>query len=123
VKLNTDLIGIRIQLTRWGRLCRALGIGYPNMATMERARIGRGGLIDGPTLPPDLAEIDYEVTVLEPDYRIILVEHYTKSGGWREHSFRLGLCKSDYYDRKESAETCLNTSLKLRNRFQMLRAS
>lgn len=114
--VDTSLIGIRIQLTRWGRICRALGIGYPSMAATEKARIGRGGAFDGPSLPPDLAEIDYEVTVAPAEHKRILIEVYTKSGAWREHALRLGLGKDAYYDSRKRAEVYLNARLGQPNR-------
>jgi hypothetical protein len=123
MKVNRKLIWIRIQLTAWGRLCRALGIGYPNMATTERARIGRGGSFDGISLPDHLAEIDYEVAVAPVEHKIVLIEAYTKSGHWTEHALRLGIGKDAYYNRKESAEMYLNTQMMDANRTHMLRAS
>jgi hypothetical protein len=123
MKINRELIWIRIQLTAWGRLCRAMGIGYPHMSTTERARVGRGGVSDGPSLPDDLAEIDYEVAVAPIEHKIILIEAYTKGGHWTEHAVRLGMNKDKYYSRKESAELYLNTQVMGANRMDMLRAS
>lgn len=123
MKVKHELIWIRIQLTAWGRLCRALGIGYPNMATMEKARIGRGGMSDGPSLPDDLAEIDYEIAVAPIEHKTVLIEAYTKSGNWRDHCVRLQLGKDAYFNRKESAEVYLNAQVMEPNRIHMLRAS
>lgn len=119
---------LRQQLALWGRLCRAVGPGYPTMSTTERARIGRGGVFDGPYLPDDLAELDHEVARSPAPYRLILVEHYTKDGGWREHIARLRmagivLSVDAYYRRKKTAEVYLNTRLRGANERLILRAS
>jgi hypothetical protein len=114
--IDTNLIGIRIQLTRWGRICRALGIGYPSMAATEKARIGRGGSFNGPSLPPDLEEIDHEVTIAPIEHKRVIIEVYTKTGTWREHALRLGFGKDLYYDSRKRAEVYLNSQLCKPNR-------
>lgn len=114
--IDTNLIGIRIQLTRWGRISRALGIGYPTMAATEKARVGRGGSFNGPSLPPDLAEIDYEVTISPFEHKRVIIEVYTKSGAWREHALRLGMGRDMYYDSRKRAEVYLNSRLCQPNR-------
>ena len=68
-----DLHWIRLKLYQWGRLCRAIGTGYPTMAATERARVGRGGAFDGPSLPQDLAEVDSVVAISPPQHKLILV--------------------------------------------------
>src|SRR5690242_20355740 len=99
--IERELIWIRLKLTQWGRVCRVLGIGYPTMSATEKARIGRGGSFGGPSLPPDLEEIDHEIAVAPAEHKIVLVEVYTKSGGWRDHAVRLALGKDAYFDRKK----------------------
>ena len=101
---DPDLCSIRIRLTAWGRLCRAVGIGYPTMAATERARIGRGGAFDGPYLPDDLAALDLAVARSEPHHKLIIVECYTKRGDWAEHAARLRLSKPTFFRRKNIAE-------------------
>jgi hypothetical protein len=101
---ETDLCDIRRRLTMWGRLCRAVGIGYPTMSATERARVGRGGSFDGPTLPDDLAAIDVAVARVEPHHKLILVECYTKYGDWQDHAARLQLTKPTFFRRKNLAE-------------------
>jgi len=113
--LCNDLYWIRMRLTAWGRLCRAVGIGYPNMAATERARVGRGGSFDGPSLPDDLAEIDVEVARSPPQHKLILVEVYTKDAHWRDHAARLRLSADSYFRRKKTAEVYLNTRLRSAN--------
>jgi hypothetical protein len=102
---------LRRQLSLWGRLCRAVGVGYPTMSTTERARIGRGGSFDGPSLPDDIAEIDALVARIPPQHKLILVEAYTKSGEWYDHAARLQLSKDAYFRRKKTAEVYLNAAL------------
>jgi hypothetical protein len=109
-----DLGYLRRQLSLWGRLCCAMGGGYPTMAATERARIGRGGVFDGPKLPDDIAELDVLVSRSPPQHKLILVEHYTKSGGWKDHAARLRLEKDAYFRRKKTAEVYLNTILMVR---------
>lgn len=123
IDLSTELSWIRIKLTQWGRISRAVGIGYPTMAATEKARIGRGGSFGGPSLPPDLEAIDIAVTRAPTDYRIVLVEHYTKRGDWREHAARLGWGEATYFRRKKTAEVYLNTQVTSANGMSTLRAS
>lgn len=106
-----ELYWIRIKLAQWGRICRATGIGYPNMAATEKARIGRGGLFER-ALPEDLAEIDLAVTRSPPQHKRILVECYTKDAHWRDHAARLQLSTDAYFRQKKKAEVYLNTSLR-----------
>lgn len=103
-----ELHWIRIKLTDWGRRSRAIGIGYPTMAVTEKARIGRGGSFDGPSLPDDLMEIDAAVSRSPPQHKLILVECYTKDAHWREHAARLRLSADAYFRRKKKAEVYLN---------------
>lgn len=107
----TELFWLRRKLTQWGRLCRALGVGYPTMAATEKAARGRGGAFDGPSLPDDLAIIDLCVARCPPQHKLILVECYTKAGDYREHSARLRLSVDAWYRRKNKAEVFLNTQL------------
>jgi hypothetical protein len=105
----SDLHDIRIKLTLWGRLCRAIGIGYPTMSSHEKARVGRGGLFDGPNLPQDIAELDVVIARSPPQHKLMLVEVYTKSGDYRDHAARLNLSVDAFYRRKKRAEVYLNT--------------
>lgn len=105
----TNLNTLRGYLTLWGRLCRVVGPGYPTMAATERARIGRGGVFDGPYLPDDIAELDAHVARCPPQHKLILVECYTKSGDYRDHAARLRLSIDAWYRRRKSAEVFLNT--------------
>jgi hypothetical protein len=109
----TDLAYLRRQLSLWGRLCRAVGIGYPTMAATEKARVGRGGAFDGPTLPDDIAEIDVCVARSPPQHKLVLVECYTKDGDYRDHAARLRLSVDSYYRRRKRAEVYLNTALRV----------
>lgn len=118
-----DLHDIRIRLTLWGRLCRAIGIGYPTMAATERARIGRGGAFDGPSLPNDIAELDVCIARCPPHHKLMLVEVYTKTGDYRDHAARLRISVDAYYRRKKRAEVYLNTLWRGANGLDMLRAS
>ena len=106
----SDLHFIRMQLSLWGRLCRAMGLGYPTMAATEKARIGRGGVFNGPSLPDDIAELDGLIARSPPQHKLIIVEAYTKGGDYRDHAARLRLSVDAYYRRKKSAEVYLNTS-------------
>jgi hypothetical protein len=108
---EAELCWIKAKLTQWGRRCRALGLGYPGMSATEKARIGRGGSFDGPCLPPDLEEIDHAVTVSPRDYRIVLIERYTKHGNAQIHAARLLIAESTYFARLKSAERHINNSL------------
>ncbi len=118
-----ELHYLRRQLAMWGRLCRAVGIGYPTMSAETRAICGRGGRFDGPTLPDDLAEIDLHVARSPPQHKLIIVEAYTKDGDWRDHAARLRLSVDAYYRRKNKAEVYLNGQLRTANGSMMLRAS
>lgn len=108
---EAELCWIRAKLSLWGRRCRAIGLGYPSMAATEKARIGRGGSFSGPSLPPDLEEIDYAVTTSPRDYRIVLIERYTKHGTAHVHAARLLIAESTYFARLKSAERHINESL------------
>ena len=102
--MATDLTWIRRQLYAWGVINRVRGIGYPTMAATEKARVGRGGLFDGPSLPPDLAEIDWAVRQLEPTHKRIIAECYTHYGTHRDHMIRLRLPERTYFHCKKTAE-------------------
>lgn len=110
-----ELHWIRIKLNEWGRRSRAVGIGYPTMAATEKARVGRGGAFNGPSLPPDLEEIDAAVSRADPQHRLILVECYTKGGQWRDHAARLRLSADSYFRRKKKAELVLYLTLRRAN--------
>jgi hypothetical protein len=107
-----ELYWLRLKLGQWGRRCRAIGLGYPTMSSHEQARIGRGGAFTGPTLPPDLEEIDYAVTISPPNHKMIIVECYTKEGTRHEHAARLYLSEAAFYARKKKAEVFLYQMLK-----------
>jgi hypothetical protein len=100
-----NLAWIRIKLCEWGLRNRARGVGYPTMATTEKARVGRGGSYAEPSLPPDLEEIDHAVTRLEPQHRMIIAECYTHRGTHEDHWIRLRMSESTYFRRKKLAET------------------
>jgi hypothetical protein len=106
-----ELYWIRLKLSQWGRMCRAIGIGYPTMASHERARSGRGGAFER-ALPQDIAEIDVCIARSPPQHKLILVECYTKDAHWREHAARLSLSVDAYYRRKKTAELYLNSQLR-----------
>jgi hypothetical protein len=114
---NNELYALRRQLTLWGRLCRAMGQGYPTMASHEKARIGRGGAFDGPNL------LDVWVSRCPPQHKLIIVETYTKGGDYRDHAARLQLSVDAFYRRRKRAEVYLNTLWKRANESVMLRAS
>ena len=126
---SDSLHDLRNRLRLWGLICRRMGVGYSSMSSHEKARIGRGGVFEGPNLPPDLVEIDAEVSRCPPQHRLMLVECYTKNGDWKDHIARLRhhriiiLSVSAYYRRKNSAEVYLNTRLTSGSDFHMLRAS
>ena|SRR6188474_909871 len=104
----SNLYEIRARLTLWGRISRAIGIGYPTMAATEKARIGRGGSFGGPSLPDDLAELDVLVSRCPPQHKLILVETYTKGGNYLDHAARLRITVNAYYGRRKRAEVYLN---------------
>lgn len=104
MSLSTDLAWIRRQLYHWGVRNRVRGIGYPTMATTEQARIGRGGAFDGPSLPPDLLEVDWAVRQLERPHKAIITECYTHYGTHRDHMIRLHLPERTYFHCKKTAE-------------------
>ncbi len=107
--MNNELYDLRRHLTLWGRLSRAIGIGYPTMAATEKARIGRGGAFNEVRLPDDIAELDALVSRLPPQHKLIVVEVYTKGGDYRDHAARLRLSVDAFYRRRKSAEVHLNT--------------
>lgn len=119
----SDLIHLRQYLTLWGRLCRAMGPGYPTMSSHEKARVGRGGAFDGPNLPDDIAELDSQVARCPPQHKLILVECYTKSGDYLDHAARLRLSVDAWYRRRKSAEVYLNSLWTGANGNRTLRAS
>jgi hypothetical protein len=101
---NIDLSWIRRQLYQWGVRNRVRGIGYPTMSASEQARRGRGGVFEGPSLPPDLEEIDCAVRQLEPAHKAIIAECYTHYGTHRDHMIRLRLPERTYFRCKKTAE-------------------
>ncbi len=110
----SDLYWIRLKLYQWGRLCRAMGQGYPTMSTTERARVGRGGAFEA-ELPDDLAEVDSVIAISPPQHKLILVECYTKHGDYKDHAARLRLSIDAYYRRKNLAEKHVYWSLRTAN--------
>jgi hypothetical protein len=100
-----DLHWVRRQLYYWGLRNRVQGIGYPSMATTEKARVGRGGAPDGPYLPQDLIEVDLAVRKLKPGHKEIIAECYTHGGTHSDHMIRLRLPERTYFARKKSAES------------------
>jgi len=110
-----ELFDLRRRLTLWGRLCCAVGIGYPTMSSHEKARVGRGGVFNGPSLPEDLLAIDVAVSRAPPQHKLILVEVYTKGGHWSDHAARLRLSADSYFRRKKRAEVYLNSLLNSAN--------
>jgi hypothetical protein len=109
-----ELYWIRLKLCQWGRMSRAIGVGYPSMASHEKARVGRGGVFER-ELPQDIAEIDVAIARSPPQHKLILVECYTKEAHWREHAARLSLSVDSYFRRKKKAEVYLNTVLRTAN--------
>lgn len=91
------------KLNEWGRVVRDKGIGYPSMAAIEKAIFGRGGAYLF-SLPPDLEVIDNAVARSPVDFKVILIEHYTKDGHYMEKAAHLGISRSTYFARKASAE-------------------
>lgn len=81
------------------------------MASHERARIGRGGLYTGPSLPDDLLTIDQAVMQAPPHHKRMIVEVYTKFGRSADHAARLGLSVRDYWRRKTRAEEYVSRRL------------
>jgi hypothetical protein len=110
-----DLDYLRSRLKLWGRICSALGIGFPSMAATERARIGRGGVFDGPNIPDFLADVDHAVSVAPPQHKLVIVETYTKNGNYRDHAARMQISVDAYYRRRNKAEVYLNTALSCAN--------
>lgn len=108
-----DLCWTRAKLGQWGSRCRVLGLGYPSMSTTERARIGRGGRYTGPSLPPDLEDIDQVIARGPAHHRKVLVEAYTKRGSGRKHAARLGFSVRDYWRRKTKAEEYVSRRLQV----------
>lgn len=110
---TSELHDLRRCLTLWGRLGRAIGIGYPTMAATEKARIGRGGSFDGPSLPDDIAELDALISRSPPQHKLIIVETYTKSGNYEDHAARLRISVDAFFRRRKTAEVYLNTHWRL----------
>ena len=100
-----DLTWLRIKLTQWGRANRVTGIGYPTMSATEKARIGRGGAFQEPSLPPDLEEIDQAVRLLEARDKAVIAECYTHTGTHSDHMIRLCMSETTYFRRKKVAES------------------
>jgi hypothetical protein len=109
--MNTpnEIYDLRRYLTLWGRMSRALGIGYPTMSATEKARVGRGGAFDGPSMPDDIATLDAHISRCPPQHKLIIVETYTKNGDYRDHAARLRLSVDAFYRRRKTAEVYLNT--------------
>jgi hypothetical protein len=120
---NGELDYLRSRLKLWGRICSAVGIGFPSMAATERARIGRGGVYSGPNIPDFLADVDHAVSTAPPQHKLVLVEHYTKGGNFRDHAARMQISVDAYYRRRNKAEVYLNTALSGANGGVPLRAS
>lgn len=126
---SNALHDLRNRLRLWGSVCRRMGVGYASMSSHEKARVGRGGVFDGPNIPEWLADIDSGVTRCPPHHKLMLVEVYTKSGDWKDHIARLRHHRiviqsvSAYYRRKNSAEVYLNTLLSRGSESMILRAS
>lgn len=110
--MTSELYDLRRRLTLWGRVCRAMGIGYPTMSATEQARVGRGGLFDGPNIPDFLADIDACVSHSPPQHKLVIVETYTKGGDYRDHAARLRISVDAFYRRRKTAEVYLNTVLR-----------
>jgi hypothetical protein len=104
-----EIYDLRRYLTLWGRMSRALGIGYPTMAATEKARIGRGGAFNWPSMPDDIATLDAHISRCPPQHKLIIVETYTKGGDFRDHAARLQLSVDAFYRRRKRAEVYLNT--------------
>ena len=98
--------GVRIMLAKWGRYARSGGpMGYPNMATMERARIGRGGGRDDAPMPIDIAFIDGIICEAPEKYKKVLIIYYSQTGGEDEKAFRADMDLSEFKDIREKAES------------------
>jgi len=106
-----ELHWIRRQLYEWGVRNRVRGIGYATMSSHEKARVGRGGSFDGPSLPQDLEDIDLAVRRLEREDRAIIAECYTHYGTHWDHMIRLRLPERTYYRKKKAAEQAVYWSL------------
>jgi DNA-directed RNA polymerase specialized sigma24 family protein len=105
LRRQTGIAGTVALLLQWGRRVRDRGLGYPSMAAIEKARVGRGFGREAITeLPPDLQAVDLAVSQSPVDFKAVLVEHYTKAGFGSEKAARLGISRSTYYQRKASAE-------------------
>jgi hypothetical protein len=112
-----NLHWIRRQLYHWGLMNRAHGIGYPTMSSHEKARVGRGGVFEGPSLPQDLAEVDLAVRMLEPQHKMVIAECYTHYGTHSDHMIRLRMSERTYFRRKNMAENRVITLLQRDSRF------
>jgi hypothetical protein len=112
-----DLSWTRMKLGQWGRSSSAHGLGYPSMSTTEKARIGRGGNgSGGPSLPPDLEDIDLVVARSPRKLKAVLIEAYTKRGTTRQHAARLGFSVGDYWRRRTRAEVYVSQRLQFLER-------
>lgn len=94
----------RLQLWRWGRAVKECGIGFPSMSAHEQIRSGVGVMAIERQLPDDLEAVNNAVTMAPIDYKILLIEHYTKEGTAEQHAARIGIKRSSYFDRKKAAE-------------------
>jgi hypothetical protein len=99
-----DLCWTCAKLAHWGRCVRERGAGFPSMTSHEKARIGRGGVYTGPSMPDDLVELDRIVFLAPPQHKRVIVEVYTKHGRSADHAARLQLSVRDYWRRKTRAE-------------------
>lgn len=110
-----DLYALRRYLAVWGRLSRAIGIGYPTMSAETKAIYGRGGAFNGASLPDDIAELDAHISRCPPQHKMILVETYTKNGNYEDHAARLRISVDAFYRRRKRAEVYLNTIWQAQN--------
>jgi len=93
-----------MQLWRWGRAVKEHGIGYPSMSSHEQIRSGVGVIAIEKALPEDLEAVNAAITRAPVDFKVLLIEHYSKDGTAGQHARRIGIDRSTYFTRKKSAE-------------------
>lgn len=74
------------------------------MSAHEQIRSGAGVMTIEIALPDDLEAVNTAVTRAPVDYKILLIEHFTKDGTAEQHAARMGLKRAKYFELKKSAE-------------------
>src|SRR5277367_6189489 len=98
------------RLNAWGSWARGGLPSLPTMSSIEKARIGRGG-VENLSMPSHIAEVDHLVCTAEPPIRIALIVCYAQRGSFEEKAQRLGLTRWALRRRKEQGEAYVYQNL------------